>query len=80
MAALDGKLAPVTGGSKGLGAATARLFAEAGTRVVVTFASDGDAAACDCENRAAARRIARLPLAERPPAHPARRCALRCFR
>jgi 3-oxoacyl-[acyl-carrier protein] reductase len=41
---LDGRVALVTGGSKGLGAATARLFAEAGARVVVTFGSDADAA------------------------------------
>ena len=41
---LDGRLALVTGGSKGLGAATARLFAEAGARVVVTFGSDAEAA------------------------------------
>src|SRR5713101_1386493 len=41
---LDGRVALVTGGSKGLGAATARLFAEAGARVVVTFANDAEAA------------------------------------
>jgi len=44
MSMLDGKVALVTGGSKGLGAATARLFAEAGARVVVTFANDPEAA------------------------------------
>ena len=31
-------------GSKGLGASTARLFAEAGARVVVTFGNDAEAA------------------------------------
>src|SRR6516225_12224065 len=44
MGMLDGRVALVTGGSKGLGAATARLFAEAGARVVVTFANDPEAA------------------------------------
>ena len=44
MGMLDGKVALVTGGSKGLGASTARLLAEAGARVVVTFGNDGAAA------------------------------------
>jgi len=44
MGMLDGRVALVTGGSKGLGAATARLFAEAGARVVVTYANDAEAA------------------------------------
>jgi 3-oxoacyl-[acyl-carrier protein] reductase len=44
MGMLDGRVALVTGGSKGLGAATARLFADAGARVVVTFANDAAAA------------------------------------
>ena len=44
MGMLDGRVALVTGGSKGLGAATARLFAWAGARVVFTFANDTEAA------------------------------------
>src|SRR5579864_1030502 len=44
MGMLDGRVALVTGGSKGLGAATARLLAEAGARVVVTYGNDAEAA------------------------------------
>jgi 3-oxoacyl-[acyl-carrier protein] reductase len=44
MGALEGQVALVTGGSKGLGAATARLFAAAGARVVITFGNDEAAA------------------------------------
>ncbi|HYY27374.1 MAG TPA: hypothetical protein VE860_05495 [Chthoniobacterales bacterium] len=33
---LDGRLALIIGGSGGIGAATARLFAGAGARVVIT--------------------------------------------
>jgi 3-oxoacyl-[acyl-carrier protein] reductase len=44
MGMLDGRVALVTGGSKGLGASTAHLFAAAGARVVITFSSDAEAA------------------------------------
>jgi NAD(P)-dependent dehydrogenase (short-subunit alcohol dehydrogenase family) len=42
---LDGKIAIVTGGASGIGAATARLFAAAGARVVIADAQDGAAIA-----------------------------------
>ena len=40
MGELSGKVAIVTGASKGIGAAIARRFAEAGARVAVNYASD----------------------------------------
>ena len=42
MSKLDGKVALVAGGSRGIGAATARLFAEAGARVVLTHRDSAD--------------------------------------
>ena len=44
---LDGKVAVVTGGASGIGAATARLFAQAGARVVIGDVQDGAAVARD---------------------------------
>ncbi|WP_313119857.1 SDR family NAD(P)-dependent oxidoreductase, partial [Pantoea septica] len=40
MKALDGKIALVTGASKGIGAAIATAFAAAGARVVVNYRQD----------------------------------------
>jgi 3-oxoacyl-[acyl-carrier protein] reductase len=44
MGALDDRVALVTGGSKGLGAAAARLLAQAGARVIITFNKDAEVA------------------------------------
>jgi 3-oxoacyl-[acyl-carrier protein] reductase len=44
MGELSGKVAIVTGASKGIGAAIARRFAEAGAAVAVNYASDKDGA------------------------------------
>lgn len=42
--ALDGKVAVITGGSKGIGAAVARAMAGAGARVLINYAHDAVAA------------------------------------
>jgi NAD(P)-dependent dehydrogenase (short-subunit alcohol dehydrogenase family) len=44
---LAGKIAVVTGGASGIGAATARLFAEAGAKVVIGDVQDGSAVAAE---------------------------------
>jgi 3-oxoacyl-[acyl-carrier protein] reductase len=44
MSTLDGAVAVVTGASRGIGAATARLLAEAGAKVVITHRDSTDAA------------------------------------
>jgi len=53
MSVLDGKIAVVTGASKGIGQATARLLAEAGARVAgCARHATGDTVACDVGNAA----------------------------
>ncbi len=68
MGMLDGRVALVTGGSKGLGAATSRLFAKAGARVVITFGNEAEAAD---------RLIESLPAPATAPAEPRRRIRVR---
>lgn len=53
MKPLDGKIAVVTGASRGIGQATARLLAEAGARVAgCARHASGDVVACDVGNAA----------------------------
>ena len=53
MNALDGKIAVVTGASRGIGQATARLLAEGGARVAgCARHATGDVVACDVGNAA----------------------------
>lgn len=52
MGALEGKVAIITGGASGMGAASARLFAEAGARVLLADRQDAKGEAVAAEIRA----------------------------
>ncbi len=67
MRSLEGKVALVTGASRGLGAATARRLSTMGARVIVTYRERDDAArevVADCEAATAGARAERLDLVE----------------
>ena len=55
MARLDGKVAIISGGARGMGAATSRLFVEAGARVVIADLLEAEGAALAQELGDAAR-------------------------
>lgn len=62
---LEGKVALITGGSRGLGAATARFFARWGVRVIITYRQDDAAAAtvvADCETSTPGARAIQMDL------------------
>ena len=65
MSRLDGAVALVTGGSRGIGAATARAFATAGARVIITH-RDSAAAAEEVRRSLAGKghRVIRAPAAD----------------
>jgi 7-alpha-hydroxysteroid dehydrogenase len=58
---LDGKVALITGGGKGIGAAIARAFADAGADVVVTARTESDVESVAADVTARGRRSLGLP-------------------
>jgi 3-oxoacyl-[acyl-carrier protein] reductase len=67
MSRLDGSVVVVTGGSRGIGAATARHFAEAGARVVITHRDSAEAAErVRASLKGSGHRVLRAPAADTP--------------
>ena len=76
---LDGRLALVVGGSGGIGAASARLLAGAGARVVITHtARSAEAAVSLADSLPGPGHWRCRPTSPTPP--PCSRCARRCGR
>ena len=55
MASMEGTAVLVTGGSRGIGAATARAFAEQGARVVITHRDSASGAEASARRRTSVR-------------------------
>ena len=69
---LEGKVALITGGSRGLGAATARHLARWGCEVVITFRQDSEAAervVADCAKLTPGARTIQLDLVDEASVH-----------
>ena len=74
---LEGKIALITGGSRGIGAAIAKRLASDGANVAITYSKGADAAAAVVKeierDGGEAIAIQRTPLMPRPPRPPWKR-------